>query len=148
MCTACFYSPVYIKGVFANGLCLSYLHWTVSRDATLYTHTHTHTHTHSKCIMNEWMSFNTTCIYIYMYSWVCVTLSPEMGEIRDVYVSCVTPKDRDEVYRREVCESDGWVCVLEVIGVPSEVEQSTGRLRKLNSWHCKKVVSFPIRLLE
>ncbi len=33
-----------------------------------------------------------------------MTLSPEMGEIRDVYVSCVTPKDRDEVYRREVCE--------------------------------------------
>jgi hypothetical protein len=26
-----------------------------------------------------------------------------------------TPKDKDEVDRREVCECDGWVCVLEVI---------------------------------
>ena len=31
----------------------------------------------------------------------------------------VEGKDRDEVNRREVCECDGWVCVLEVIGVPS-----------------------------
>ena len=30
-----------------------------------------------------------------------------------------TPKDRDEVNRRDVCECDGWVCVLEVIGAPS-----------------------------
>ncbi len=30
-----------------------------------------------------------------------------------------TPKDRDDVNRRDVCECDGWVCVLEVIGVPS-----------------------------
>ncbi len=28
-------------------------------------------------------------------------------------------KTRDEVNRREVCECDGWVCVLEVIGTPS-----------------------------
>ena len=30
-----------------------------------------------------------------------------------------TPKDRDEVNRRDVCEWDGWVCVLDVIGTPS-----------------------------
>jgi hypothetical protein len=30
-----------------------------------------------------------------------------------------TPKDRDEVKRRDVCECDGRVCVLEVIGAPS-----------------------------
>ncbi len=29
-----------------------------------------------------------------------------------------TPKDRDEVNRREVCECDGWVCDAEVIGAP------------------------------
>ncbi len=30
-----------------------------------------------------------------------------------------TPIDRDEVNRRDVCECDGWVCVLYVIGAPS-----------------------------
>ncbi len=30
-----------------------------------------------------------------------------------------TPKDRDEVDRRDVSECDGWVCVLKVIGAPS-----------------------------
>ena len=30
-----------------------------------------------------------------------------------------TPKDRDEVNRREFCSCDGWVCDLEAIGVPS-----------------------------
>ena len=30
-------------------------------------------------------------------------------------------KDRDEVNRRQVCECDGWVCVLEVIGAPSRL---------------------------
>ena len=30
-----------------------------------------------------------------------------------------TPKDKDEVNRRDVCECDGWVCVFEVIGAPS-----------------------------
>ncbi len=30
-----------------------------------------------------------------------------------------TPKDKDEVNRREVCECDGRVCDLEVMGVPS-----------------------------
>ncbi len=29
------------------------------------------------------------------------------------------PKDRDEVNKREVCESDGCVCDLEAIGAPS-----------------------------
>ena len=32
-----------------------------------------------------------------------------------------TPKDRDEVNRREVCECDGRVCDLEVIGAPSRL---------------------------
>ncbi len=30
-----------------------------------------------------------------------------------------TPKDRDEVNRRDVYECDGWVCVLEEIGAPA-----------------------------
>jgi hypothetical protein len=30
-----------------------------------------------------------------------------------------TPKDRDEVKRREVWECEGWVCDLETIGAPS-----------------------------
>ncbi len=30
-----------------------------------------------------------------------------------------TPKDRDDVNRRDVCECDGLVCVVEVIGSPS-----------------------------
>jgi hypothetical protein len=30
-----------------------------------------------------------------------------------------TPKDRDEVNRRDTCEWDGWVCVRDVIGAPS-----------------------------
>ncbi len=30
-----------------------------------------------------------------------------------------TPKDRDGVNRRDVCECEGWVSVLEVIGTPS-----------------------------
>ncbi len=32
-----------------------------------------------------------------------------------------TPKHKDEVNRREVCECNGWVCVLEVIGAPSRL---------------------------
>jgi hypothetical protein len=31
-----------------------------------------------------------------------------------------TPKDRDEVNKREVCEFDGWVWELEAIGAPSK----------------------------
>jgi hypothetical protein len=30
-----------------------------------------------------------------------------------------TPKDKDEVNKRDVSECDGWVCVFEVIGSPS-----------------------------
>ncbi len=30
-----------------------------------------------------------------------------------------SPKDKDEVHKREVCECDGCVCDLETIGVPS-----------------------------
>ncbi len=32
-----------------------------------------------------------------------------------------TPKDRDEVNRREVCDGDGWVCDLDVIGALSKL---------------------------
>ncbi len=31
-----------------------------------------------------------------------------------------TPKDKDDINRRDVCECDGWVCVLEMMGVPSK----------------------------
>ncbi len=31
----------------------------------------------------------------------------------------VIPKDIDEVNKRAVCECDGWVCDLDVIGAPS-----------------------------
>ena len=42
-----------------------------------------------------------------------------MPRIHSVGRGTGTPKDRDEVNRRDVCEWDGWVCVLDVIGVPS-----------------------------
>jgi hypothetical protein len=32
-----------------------------------------------------------------------------------------TPKDKDEVNRREVCEYDGWVCDLDVMDDPSKL---------------------------
>jgi hypothetical protein len=32
-----------------------------------------------------------------------------------------TPKNKDEVYRRVVCQCEGWVCVHEVIVVPSRL---------------------------
>jgi hypothetical protein len=32
-----------------------------------------------------------------------------------------TPKDKDEVNRREVCECDGCVCHLDVMGTPSRL---------------------------
>ncbi len=32
-----------------------------------------------------------------------------------------TPKDRDEINRREVCECDGCVCVLEEVGIPQRL---------------------------
>ena len=44
-----------------------------------------------------------------------------MSHIHWVARGTGTPKDRDEVNRRDVCECDGWVCVLEVIGVPSRI---------------------------
>ncbi len=30
-------------------------------------------------------------------------------------------KDKDDVNRRDVCECDGWVCVLEMMGSPSKL---------------------------
>jgi hypothetical protein len=35
-----------------------------------------------------------------------------------------TPKDKDDVNRRDVCECDGWVCVLEVMDTPSKLIES------------------------
>ncbi len=32
-----------------------------------------------------------------------------------------TPKDRDEGFKREVCECDGWVCDLDVMGASSKL---------------------------
>ncbi len=46
-----------------------------------------------------------------------------------------TPKDKDEVKRREVCECEGWVWDLDSIGDPSVLRFS---------WSCKKSVSFPM----
>ncbi len=57
-----------------------------------------------------------------------------------------TPKDKDEVNRRDVCECDGWVCVFEVIDIPSTFK----RIRKVavlgRVWSSKKAVSFPMSL--
>ena len=111
-----------------------------------------------------------------VYKWACKTADWVWHVFR------WSPKNRkvlkDEVYIREGCECDGWVCDLESIGVPSgpidiqcyphccsldenltdlrlelwgedcvtEVELVTVRLRQLNSWNHKKVVSFPMSL--
>ncbi len=54
-----------------------------------------------------------------------------------------TPKERDEVNRRDVCECDGWVCVPEVIGAPSmlrltlKVEVLT-RVMSTSTFVCKE----------
>jgi hypothetical protein len=37
------------------------------------------------------------------------------------YTGSGTPKDKDDVNRRDVCECDGSVCVLEGIGTPSRL---------------------------
>ena len=70
LCTACFYSPAYIKGFFANGLrvcriCIEPLRVMRPCTHTIY-----------------------ICIYIYICSWVCVKLSPEMGQILEVFYVC------------------------------------------------------------
>ncbi len=46
-----------------------------------------------------------------------------------------TPKDQDEVNRREVCECDGWVCDRDDIGAPSifKVIRSTATLARMLS---------------
>ena len=44
-----------------------------------------------------------------------------MPRIHWVARGTATPKDRDEVNRREVCECDGWVCDLDVMGDPSKL---------------------------
>ena len=44
-----------------------------------------------------------------------------MGDIHWVARGTGAPKDRDEVNRRKVCECDGCVCVLEVMGAPSRL---------------------------
>jgi hypothetical protein len=60
------------------------------------------------------------------------------------------PKDRDEVHRREVCECDGWVCDLDVMGVPSKLSvtrkvsdytdktpETEKKKRSVSRWACK-----------
>ena len=84
--------------------------------------------------------------------------------INTSHIHCVprgtgTPEGKDEVNRRDVYKYDGWVCVVEVTGDPSKLSvirksavlervRTTLRfeLRKLNSWTCKKTVSFPMVL--
>ncbi len=39
----------------------------------------------------------------------------------DYVVLFILPKDKDDVNRRDVCECDGWVCVLEVMDTPSKL---------------------------
>jgi hypothetical protein len=53
------------------------------------------------------------------------------------------PKDTDEVNRRDVCECDGWACVLEVIGVSSRLSV----IRKV--WTLTRVLStFSFRVVK
>ncbi len=60
------------------------------------------------------------------YIWVSVWWKTK-NEIWEIYTPRIhwvvrgtgTPKDRDEVKRRDVWQCDGWVWVLEVIGTPS-----------------------------
>ncbi len=44
-----------------------------------------------------------------------------MSHIHWVSRETGTPKDRDEVNKREVCECDGLVCDLDVMGTPSKL---------------------------
>ncbi len=66
------------------------------------------------------------------------------GETQIAIQGTGTPKDRDEVNRREVCECDGWVCDFEVIGVPSRLRvtrKTTVLTRMLFSrWVCKSKI--------
>ncbi len=77
------------------------------------------------------------------YIWVSVRWKTK-NEIWEIYTSLIhwvvrgtwTPKDRDEVNTRDVCECDGWVCVPEVIGVPSRVSviRKTASLTSTLRW--------------
>jgi len=53
-----------------------------------------------------------------------------------------TPKDRDEVNKREVCECDGLVCDLYVIGDPSKLNviRKTATLTRMLSTSYRKDV--------
>ena len=42
-----------------------------------------------------------------------------------------TPKDKDKVNKREVCECDGLVCDLDVIGAPYEFFNSSCFLQQI-----------------
>jgi hypothetical protein len=72
MCTALLLTSLHKRRFCKWPACLPYLHWTVTCDAALYTHN--------------------IYIYIYIYvcicSWVCVKLSPEMGQILEVFYMC------------------------------------------------------------
>ncbi len=78
------------------------------------------------------------------YIWVLVWWKTK-NEIWEIYTSRIqwvvrgtgTPKDRDEVNRRDVYECDGWVCVLEVIDTPSilsVIRKSTALTRVLSTF--------------
>ncbi len=57
-----------------------------------------------------------------------------------------TPKDRDEVNRREVSECDGWVWERHGEGVSSVfkvIRSVVSLVRNLNSWRFKKYGQFP-----
>ncbi len=81
--------------------------------------------------MNLW-DFFPLFLPLSFYIWVSVWWKTK-NEIWEIYTSRIhwvargtgTPKDRDEVNGRDVCDCDGWVCVLkEAIG---EIEERKRR---------------------
>ncbi len=85
------------------------------------------------CECDGWVWDGIRLLWIYKtrtkdktYIWVSVWWKTKnwswgiyMSNIHWVARETGTPKERDEVNRRDVCERDGWVCVPEVIVVPS-----------------------------
>ena len=78
--TACFYSPGYIEGVFANGLCVCRIFIEPLRVM------HTHTHTHNMYIYIYTYIYTHVYILVYMPFSMCEAL--EMDEIRKVFCMC------------------------------------------------------------
>ncbi len=61
------------------------------------------------------------------YIWVSVwwKTKNQIWEIYTPYIHCVdretgTPKDKEEINKRDVCECDGLLCVFEVIDTPAK----------------------------